>query len=331
MIVSSLAAMAGLHIAARLNVPMLATALQPVVPTTAYPYSAGTIFPEWLPFVGWLNKRSYTTSLRFFYQAFYKMINRDRQRVLGLPPLPWKYYRDIDLRPYPILHGFSRHVIPYPDDYDQNQIFTGYWFLDQDEHWQPSAQLEAFLSADPKPVYIGFGSMVDQEAGELTRLVVEALKISGQRAVLLGGWTDLGGQGLPESILKVEYLPHDWLFPQVSAAIHHGGAGTTAASLRAGTPTVIVPFFGDQPFWGWRVEKLGAGPKPIPRLKLTAEKLANAITRAVTDPKISRRAADLGEKIRAEDGVANAVQAVEAIIAARREVIMPPTELRGTG
>jgi sterol 3beta-glucosyltransferase len=259
------------------------------------------------------------------------MINRDRQRVLGLPPLPWKYYRDIDLRPYPILHGFSRHVIPYPDDYDQNQIFTGYWFLDQDEHWQPSAQLEAFLSADPKPVYIGFGSMVDQEAGELTRLVVEALKISGQRAVLLGGWTDLGGQGLPESILKVEYLPHDWLFPQVSAAIHHGGAGTTAASLRAGTPTVIVPFFGDQPFWGWRVEKLGAGPKPIPRLKLTAEKLANAITRAVTDPKISRRAADLGEKIRAEDGVANAVQAVEAIIAARREVIKPPTELRGTG
>jgi sterol 3beta-glucosyltransferase len=329
MIFSSLAAMAGLHVGTRLNVPMIATALQPVVRTAAYPYSAGKIFPDWIPFVGLLNRNSYTTSLRFFYRVFYKMINRDREKVLGLPALPWKYYRDIDLSLYPILHGFSQHVIPYPDDYGKNQIFTGYWFLDQVGDWQPTPQLEAFLAVGPKPIYIGFGSMVDREADELTKLVVKAVELSGQRAVLLGGWTDLGGVGLPDSILKIDSVPHDWLFPLVSAVVHHGGAGTTAAGLRAGVPNVVVPFFADQFFWGWRVEKLGAGPKPIQRLKLTSENLAAAIAKAVTDPKIQQQAATLGEKIRSEDGVTTAVRAVEEIIATRRENIMPTPELLG--
>ena len=329
MIFSSIAAMAGLHIGARLNVPMLATTLQPIVPTRAYPYSAGMILPDWVPFLGAINKASYELLNRVFYRMLYKVINRDRERVLGLPALPWKLYKSIDLKAYPMLHGFSRHVIPKPEDYNENQIFTGYWFLDQESDWQPPAELRAFLSVDPKPVYIGFGSMVDKEAEALTRLVVEALEISGQRAILLGGWTNLGGEGLPETILKVEHVPHEWLFPLVSAVVHHGGAGTTAASLRSGSPTVVVPFFADQPFWGWRVERLGAGPEPIPRLKLTAEKLVASITRAITDPEINRRAAELGEKIRAEEGVANAVKAVERVMAKQREVIMPPPELIG--
>lgn len=329
MIFSSIAAMAGLHIGAKLNVPMLSSTLQPVVPTRAYPYSAGMILPGWVPFLGAINKTSYELFNRVFYRMLYKVLNRDRERVLGLPALPWKLYRSFDLKAYPMLHGFSRHVIPKPADYNQNQIFTGYWFLDQESDWQPPAELQAFLASDPKPVYIGFGSMVDKEAEALTRLVVEALEISGQRAILLGGWTNLGSEGLPDTILKVEHVPHEWLFPRVSAVVHHGGAGTTAASLRSGSPTVVVPFFADQPFWGWRVEKLGAGPKPIPRLKLTAEKLAAAITRAVTDPQINYRAAELGEKIRAEDGVANAVKAVERVMVRQREVIMPPPELIG--
>lgn len=329
MIFSSIAAMAGLHIGAKLNVPMLSSTLQPVVPTRAYPYSAGMILPGWVPFLGVINKTSYELFNRVFYRMLYKVLNRDRERVLGLPALPWKLYRSFDLKAYPMLHGFSRHVIPKPADYNQNQIFTGYWFLDQESDWQPPAELQAFLASDPKPVYIGFGSMVDKEAEALTRLVVEALEISGQRAILLGGWTNLGSEGLPDTILKVEHVPHEWLFPRVSAVVHHGGAGTTAASLRSGSPTVVVPFFADQPFWGWRVEKLGAGPKPIPRLKLTAEKLAAAITRAVTDPQINYRAAELGEKIRAEDGVANAVKAVERVMVRQREVIMPPPELIG--
>jgi len=287
------------------------------------------IVPDWLPLRGLVNKTTYTTTFRFLYRLFFKLINQGREAVLGLPPLPWKVYANLVIAEYPMVHGFSRHVIPFPEDYDENQIFTGYWFLDQQSDWQPSAELEAFLADEPKPVYIGFGSMVDKEADQLTQLVVKALKLAKQRAVLLGGWTDLGSSGLPEAILKIDHVPHDWLFSRVAAAVHHGGAGTTAASLRAGIPTVVVPFFADQPFWGWRVEKLGVGPKPIPRLKLTAEKLAAAINTAVQDADIRRRAAALGEKIRAEDGVANAVQVVEDLVAHRRQSIMPNPILLG--
>jgi len=330
MIFSSIAALAGVHVGTALNVPMINSALQPVVPTRAYPYSAGMIVPDWVPFRGMINKATYTTTFRFLNRMFYKLINRGREQVLHLPPLPWKVYANLDISQFPILHGFSRYVIPFPPDYGHNQIFTGYWFLDQQDDWQPSPELENFLSGEPKPVYIGFGSMVDKEADELTRLVVDALRISKQRAVMLGGWTDLGGSGLPDNILKVDHVPHDWLFPRVAAAVHHGGAGTTAASLRAGMPTVVVPFFADQPFWGWRVEKLGVGPKPIPRLKLTADKLAAAITRAVQDEEIKLQAAQLGEKIRTEDGVGNAVRAVEEILSTQRDTIMPTVELMGT-
>ena len=329
MVFSSVAAMGGLHIGAYLGLPMIATALQPVVPTTAYPYSAGMIFPDWMPFLGAMNRRTHISALRIYYRMFYRLINRSRENVLGLPALPWQFYRNIDLRAYPILHGFSQHVIPFPADYDENQIFTGYWFLEQDRDWQPPEELETFLSAGDPPVYIGFGSMVDKEAESLTDLIVQALEIAEQRAVLLGGWTDLGRADLPESILRIQNVPHSYLFPRVSAVVHHGGAGTTAAGLRAGKPSVVVPFVSDQPFWGWRVEKLGVGPKPIPRLKLTAEKLASAITLAVSDPEIKHRAAELGEKIRAEDGVRNAVRALEAVIQERRESIMPRPELLG--
>ncbi|MFN2143711.1 MAG: glycosyltransferase [Anaerolineales bacterium] len=328
MICSSVAAMAGIHIAAKFNLPLIATALQPTVKTSAYPYSAGMVFPEWLPFLGAVNRQSYVSAIRAFYRMFYKIINRNRESLLGLPALPWKFYRDIDLSAYPILHGFSRHVIPFPADYNENQIFTGYWFLDE-EGWQPPEELSNFLVAGSPPVYIGFGSVLDLQTGALTGIVLDALGICGQRAVVLGGWTDLGGDDLPESVLKLDSVPHSYLFPRVSAVVHHGGAGTTGAGLRAGKPTVIVPYSSDQPFWGWRVEKLGAGPKPIPRLKLTAEKLAAAITEAVTSQKIQTRAAELGERIRAEDGVGNAVRAVEEIMATRRDRIMPDARLSG--
>ena len=98
--------------------------------------------------------------------------------------------------------------------------------------------------------------MVDHERERMTRLIVDAVGVARQRAILLGGWSDLGSTELPDSIFRVDSVPHDWLFPRVAAVVHHGGAGTTAAGLRAGLPTVIVPFTVDQPFWGWRVHEL---------------------------------------------------------------------------
>jgi sterol 3beta-glucosyltransferase len=138
------------------------------------------------------------------------------------------------------------------------------------------------------------------------------LRETGQRGILLGGWSDLGSGDLPDFIFRVDAVPHDWLFPRVAAVVHHGGAGTTAAALRAGVPGVVVPWFADQFFWGWRVQELGAGPKPISRNKLTAAKLAGAIKQAVSDEAIQRNAGQLGRQIRAEDGVGTVVRLIEA-------------------
>jgi sterol 3beta-glucosyltransferase len=152
--------------------------------------------------------------------------------------------------------------------------------------------------------------MVDHEREHMTQLVVEALQRAGQRGVLLGGWSDLGDADLPDSILAADFIPHDWLFPKMAAVVHHGGAGTTAAGLRAGIPTVVVSFFGDQPFWGWRVYELGAGPKWIPRTNLTADNLASAIRQAVGDQGIKDSASMIGVRIRAEDGVNCAINLI---------------------
>jgi UDP:flavonoid glycosyltransferase YjiC (YdhE family) len=205
-------------------------------------------------------------------------------------------------------------VLPKPPDWWDNLHVTGYWILEDDPAYEPEMALVEFLRIEPKPVYIGFGSMVDHEKEETTSLILEALEISGSRAVLLGGWSELGAAELPETVISIDYVPHEWLFPRVAAVIHHGGAGTTAAGLRAGAPSVIVPFFADQFFWGWRVEDLGVGPGAVRREDLTAEKLAAAITQAVEDRSIRNNAVELGRLLRAEDGVANAVQAIEEIM-----------------
>jgi sterol 3beta-glucosyltransferase len=153
--------------------------------------------------------------------------------------------------------------------------------------------------------------MVDHERESVTRIIIDALNESHQRGVLQRGWSTLDSGSLSDSIMLIEAIPHDWLFPQMAAVVHHGGAGTTAAGLRAGTPTIIVPSFGDQFFWGRRVHELGAGPEPIPRKKLTVERLAEAIRQTIEDDTIGNNVDRLGQQIRAENGVEAAVQMIE--------------------
>jgi sterol 3beta-glucosyltransferase len=188
---------------------------------------------------------------------------------------------------------------------------AGYWFLDQLEGYQPPSELQDFLKSGPPPVYIGFGSMVDQERAHITGIIVESLQRVECRGILLGGWAQLGTGDLPGSIYLVDQVPHEWLFPRVAAVVHHGGAGTSAAGFRAGIPTITVPFYADQFFWGWRASQLGVGPPPIARKDLTAEKLADAIRQALSDGGIRDRAEALGERIRQEDGVKRAVDYIE--------------------
>lgn len=234
------------------------------------------------------------------------LVNRFRREVLGFPPLDARA-NSAARRRMTILHGYSPHVVPPPHDWPPTYHTTGYWFLDEGHDWQPPAALADFLAAAPRPIAVGFGSMTGRDAEGMTRLVVDAVTRAGQRAVLLSGWSGLGGLRLPPHILSLDAAPHDWLFPRVAAVVHHGGAGTTAAALRAGVPSIVVPHIADQPFWGRRVAALGVGPPPIPRPKLSAEGLAAAIRVVVSDGAMRQCAAALAAHLRAEDGIGRAL------------------------
>lgn len=301
-----------LALAEKLEIPLLQAYLVPFTPTAAFP---GVLLPVALPRLGArLNRASHDLTRQAMWQGSRSADRIAREEALDLPAPPlWGPYRVERLRRYPILYGFSPSVIPKPVDWAGNIHVTGYWFLDEAPDWTPPPALIDFLDSDPPPIYLGFGSMSDRKPEETTTLILQALAQTRQRAVILSGWGGLGRTELPDSVIMVDSIPHSWLFPRVAAVVHHGGAGTTAAGLRAGVPSIIIPFFGDQPFWGRRVAALGAGPEPIPRKKLTVESLARAIQQAVTGSTIRQQAAQIGKQIRAEDGIGRAVDVVQTL------------------
>ncbi|KAJ4296089.1 hypothetical protein N0V88_004791 [Collariella sp. IMI 366227] len=203
----------------------------------------------------------------------------------------------------PSTYCWSPALTPKPTDWMPEITVSGFFFLDHDLNYTPEPDLAAFLAAGPPPVYIGFGSIVVDDPDALTQTIFGAIIKSGVRAIVSQGWGGLGGDaaGVPEGVFMLGNCPHDWLFKHVAAVVHHGGAGTTAAGIKAGRPTVVVPFFGDQVFWGSMVARAGAGPAPIPYKKLTAENLALAIEEALR-PETQARAWELGEKIQEEKG-----------------------------
>jgi len=226
-------------------------------------------------------------------------------------------------QPVPVLYFYSQYVIPHPADWPPSVHVTGYWFLKDQSGWTPPEDLVRFLAEGPAPVYVGFGSMVAENAESFTRTVIEGIQQAGVRAVLATGWGGLRASDLPASIFRLQEAPHDWLFPQMAAVAHHGGAGTTGAGLRAGKPTVIVPFIADQPFWGQQVEKLGVGPAPIPQKRMTAAALAAALKMAVTNSSMREQALQLGERIRTEDGVGEAVRVIQQVLGAPESKLHP--------
>jgi sterol 3beta-glucosyltransferase len=295
-------------LAEKLQIPWMPAYVFPLTPTRAFP---GVLFPQSLGRLGGgFNHFSHVLMRQVMWQNFRKADRRVRSQVLQLPAAP--FFGPDRQTSMPTLYGFSRSVIPQPSDWQKTEL-TGYWFLDAPTDWTPPLDLVEFLENGPPPLYIGFGSMGSRQPEATADLVLQALAQTQQRAILLSGWGGLQKADVPENVLMVQAIPHAWLFPRMAAIVHHGGAGTTAAGLRSGVPSIVIPFFGDQLFWGQRVAALGVGPAPIPRSQLTVARLAQAIQTAVTDRSMRQRAAELGAKIQAEDGVANAVAIVNAI------------------
>ncbi|KAB8332221.1 glycosyltransferase family 1 protein [Scytonema tolypothrichoides VB-61278] len=300
-----------LAIAQKLEIPLLQAFVFPFTPTKTFP---GVLFPQSIErFGGMVNWLTHQALRQIIWQGSRSGDTAAREQVLNLPASSFfGPHQSPYLHRLPTLYGFSPAVIAKPSDW-RNIFVTGYWFLDAAPNWTPPSDLEDFLQAGSPPVYIGFGSMGNRNPEETADLVLQALDKTGQRAILSAGWSGMRKENLPDNAFLVNSVPHAWLFPRVAAVVHHGGAGTTAAGLRAGVPTVIIPFFGDQGFWGQRVADLGVGTAPIPRKQLTVERLAQAIQTATGDRAMRQCAANLGEKIRAEDGVANAVEIIQEL------------------
>jgi UDP:flavonoid glycosyltransferase YjiC (YdhE family) len=211
----------------------------------------------------------------------------------------------------PLLFAHSPTLLPKPAEWEKPHIHvTGFFFLNTAEGYKPPPELADFLAAGEAPVCVTFGSMVNRESERIYEAVRAAIRQSGQRAIILTGW---GGEEHVEHDDALFYLkaaPHDWLLPKCKAVIHHGGAGTTAAGLRAGIPNIVIPHAADQPFWALRVTAIGAGPRPISFSRLSSESLLHALAQA-SSVAMRAHAQEIGRKIRAEDGVGWAVRLIE--------------------
>ena len=317
-VIFSSVAMPAWDVARRLGVPAFAALLQPLSRTRAFPtvgFRGGRGLVG-VPVVGpALNYASHVAAEQVMWQSVRGRVNRWRSATLGLAPSPFLGpFAEMRRLGTPTLYGFSERVVPRPHDWGDDVHLTGWWTLPPRPDWQPPEELTAFLDAGPPPVYVGFGSMTPASAGPMTATILEALERAGVRGVLQRGWGSLGGGTLPPWAIAVGDAPHEWLLPRMRAVVHHGGAGTTGAALRAGVPSIVVPLGFDQPFWGRRVAALGVGPEPLSRRALTAARLADAVGRAVSDEEMRERAAALGAALRAEDGVERAVESVRRFL-----------------
>ncbi|KAE8356571.1 sterol 3-beta-glucosyltransferase [Aspergillus coremiiformis] len=313
LLIESPSAMAGIHIAEALRIPYFRAFTMPWTRTRAYPHAFAV--PE-NKMGGAYNYITYVMFDTVFWKAIAGQVNRWRKNQLGLKATTLDKMQPNKV---PFLYNYSPSVVAPPLDYPDWIRITGYWFLSEGSNWTPPSELLDFIhrarSDGKKIVYIGFGSIVVSDPSALTRTVVESVQKADVRCILSKGWSDRLGDPasvkseipLPPEIFQIQAAPHDWLFSQIDAAAHHGGAGTTGASLRAGVPTIIKPFFGDQFFFGTRVEDLGVG---ICMKRLNVSVFSRALWEATHSERMIVKARELGAQIRTENGVDTAIQAI---------------------
>ena len=297
-LLSTLVAPLGYQVADGFRVPWAGVFLQPVQPTREF----GSVLVGGRslgPYGNLLLGRLVDVSVRPLYAGPIRNLRRD----LGLPPASLRALQRSQQFRYPTFHGFSPSVVPRPADWPAAMRVTGYWWPARPAGWTPPPALVDFLAAGPPPVFIGFGSMAPGRGERFAGPVLAAVRRADVRAVVQAGWSGLD-VGAADDVITVGELPHDWLFPQVAAVVHHAGAGTTAAGLRAGVPAVPVPVLADQPFWARRLTALGVAPGPLPLSSLSADRLAAALRAVTTDPHYAARAAAIAARLSTEDGAA---------------------------
>lgn len=291
-------------IATAFAVPLVAAHLQPIGPATTE--FAGMLFPN-PPHVV---RRAGNVAGHLATNAMLTLPIRTAVRRAGAEVLGPAAVRRTGV-PGMSLYGYSPHVVPKPRSWGDDRHVTGYWSLTE-PGWPAPDALRTFLASGPPPVCVGFGSMPVADPVALGNVIVEAAQRVGARVLVLGGWGGLTASGKPEDVLVLPSAPHDHLFPQVAAVVHHGGAGTTGAAVTAGVPSVVVPWGADQPLWAARLRALGVTGDPIPRDRLTADSLSAALRIVLTDSALRARAARLGTAVRTEHGVRMAAALIES-------------------
>lgn len=288
------------------KIPVLFASPVPINPTAVFPSAMSPVLPIDHPRY---NPFSYYLAFRLIFSLVLAPANAYRQSI-GLK----KYQMGDFISAFfkeEILYAFSPHFVPPVPEWGANVQPVGTWTLPPKADWTPPDDLEAFLAAGDAPVYIGFGSMKVGNPGKVSAIIAEGLKLAGRRGILQVGWANLHYHD--EHVLTIADCPHEWLFPQMAAIVHHGGAGTTHAALRAGKPMLVVPLFGDQFFWAKQSVKIGVGVPFIPIQKFNAQRFADAL-RQLDSPQLMQRAAELGALARAEDGVQASLPIIEQII-----------------
>ena len=303
----------GYHIAEGLGVASMGLGLQPVYPTSDFPPSIVTARS-----LGRWGNRAAGWALVAMGAPTLAGPVRELRAELGLPRLGTRaaIFGEQDKARWPAFHGYSPAVLPRPADWRPGLEVVGYWWPPRPAGWSPPEDLDAFISKGPPPVFVGFGSMTPGDAQRAGELAAEAGRRAGVRLVIQAGAAGLASPGPPgEDSIVIGDVPHDWLFPRMAAVVHHAGAGTTGAGLRAGVPAVGVPMLGDQPFWAARLAALGVGPRPVPYRRLSAPRLAAAISDAAGRPSYRDRARAMAGRLAAEDGTAPVIDALARLSA----------------
>lgn len=299
-------AVGGHTIARDMKIPDIHVQLFPMfTPTGDYPNVTlpNLRLPKLNRFSHDISRRITVWSARIGFEQVRRRANLSKRKL-------YSPFDDDPLRPRtPILCAWSPSVLPPSKDWKSNIHITGYLFDDSYASYEPAVALKEFLDGGPPPVCISFGSMMNREAEKIDQIVRESLRQTNNRGLILSGWSTVTNESSNE-ILYLDAVPHQWLLPRCKIVIHHGGAGTTSAGLRAGLPNIVIPFTADQPFWGGRVHAIGAGPEPIPVKRLSVENLTHAI-RETNDYVIRKRAQDIGQALKNEGGVENAIEIIE--------------------